>query len=132
MFHNDFRPWNLLWDGYKMHLIDYADAGVHDLDVQDLPQILSLAATLAALATSDIRWGEHFRADTGKILEEIVDVGDPHWYTVPWLTLPTWAGDIKKGLSQLVQPTAREVIATVLEAMPTVEVAGSRLSPGVS
>jgi hypothetical protein len=132
MFHNDLRPWNLLWDGHHMHLIDYADAGVHDLDVQDLPQILCLAATLAALATSEIRWGNFFLEDAVKALEKVVDVGDPRWYTIPWLTLPTWAGDIKKALSQLVQPNAREIITTVLGAMPTHEFTRSRLRPGVS
>jgi len=62
LFHNDLRPWNLLWDGDRVRFIDFADTSTEDLDVQDLPQILAFAGTLAGLIGNDLPWGEDFLA----------------------------------------------------------------------
>lgn len=63
VFHNDVRPWNVVWHHGRARMIDFADASPDDDDVRDLPQVLALAGTLAAVATDEIRGGEHFHLD---------------------------------------------------------------------
>ena len=43
LFHNDVRSWNVLWDGEKARLIDFADASRIDFD-GDLASVLWLVA----------------------------------------------------------------------------------------
>jgi len=54
LFHNDLRPWNLLMDGPHVRLIDFADAGPADADVDGLPQVIALAGVLAWLLGVDL------------------------------------------------------------------------------
>ncbi len=91
LFHNDVRPWNVLWPAGVPRLIDYADVSVHDEDVRDLPQVLALAGTLAAIATDEIRAGAHFHEDVLAVAERAGLL--ERWplaaqLTGPWLTLP--------------------------------------------
>ena len=96
IFHNDFRPWNILQTRNGFTMIDYADVGKTDLDVRNLPQVVALAGSLVmALNLSwegkHVRDGEHFDSDalgifgqyavsTGVRLEEL--------YGDAWLALP--------------------------------------------
>lgn len=50
LFHNDVRPWNVLWDGNQASFIDFAGVADFEDDTEGLPQILALNATLAAMA----------------------------------------------------------------------------------
>jgi len=49
LFHNDIRPWNVLWDGNSIAFIDFAGVTDFEDDTEGLPQVLALAATLASL-----------------------------------------------------------------------------------
>ena len=42
LFHNDIRPWNIIWDGTRIRIIDFADAEGVDCDPSGLPQIVLL------------------------------------------------------------------------------------------
>ncbi len=90
VFHNDLRPWNLLWNSGRAHLIDYADAADEDLDVRDLPQVLALAGTCAALLTQEIRAGVHFHHDVLSISAQsglLQRWPLPRQFGSPWLRL---------------------------------------------
>jgi hypothetical protein len=115
LFHNDVRPWNLLWDGGRARLIDFTETSGHDDDVRDLPQVLALAGTLAAIATDEIGWGDPFHTD-------VLDLADrtgllERWplerqLRDPWLALPDRRDRIvaRGGMS------AEEILRGVLEA----------------
>ena len=45
IYHNDLRPWNVLWDGKKCVFIDFENSSRYDQDVQNFPQILFFFAT---------------------------------------------------------------------------------------
>jgi hypothetical protein len=45
LYHNDIRPWNILWDGKKCVFIDFENSSRYDQDVQNFPQILFFFAT---------------------------------------------------------------------------------------
>lgn len=49
IFHNDVRPWNVLWDGNQASFIDFAGVADFEDDTEGLPQILALNATLATI-----------------------------------------------------------------------------------
>lgn len=49
LFHNDIRPWNVLWDGNRIAFIDFAGVAELEDDTEGLPQVLALAATLSSL-----------------------------------------------------------------------------------
>lgn len=49
LFHNDIRPWNVIWGDEGAHVVDYADVSPLESDTEGLPQVLALAATLALL-----------------------------------------------------------------------------------
>ncbi len=92
LFHNDLRPWNVLWDGESASFIDFADASNVDEDVHDLPQILALAGTLASIAGHGPREGEGFREDVLQIADEsgaLSVVPLNNLYGAPWLALAT-------------------------------------------
>lgn len=46
VFHNDVRSWNVLWDGERARLIDFADASRIDFD-GDLASVLWLVHALS-------------------------------------------------------------------------------------
>ena len=56
LFHNDIRPWNLIWNGTELALIDYSAVDKFDKDANGLPQILSflLVANYLAAGPSSI------------------------------------------------------------------------------
>jgi hypothetical protein len=115
LFHNDFRPWNLLWDGDRAALLDFSDTSAHDDDVRDLPQVLALAGTLAAIATDEIRWGDWFHVDLLDLVDRcgLLDAGpSDRLFGDPWLRLPTRRDRIAvhSGMS------AEQIVRTVLEA----------------
>lgn len=122
LFHNDLRPWNLLWNGSSVTAIDYAEASSWDNDVQDLPQILALAGTLAALVTEDIPWGSAFLA---AVLDTAAHAGIFDRWPVesqlhaPWLNLPQSAEDVALAVSCLSTPTAQDVMSTVVDTLMT-------------
>lgn len=114
LFHNDVRPWNVLWDQRVARFVDFADSSPHDDDVRDLPQVLALAGTLAAVATDEIRGGEHFHLD---VLDVAARAGLlDRWplraqVGAPWLSLPRRGDriDVTAGM------TAPQLMAAVLE-----------------
>ena len=114
LFHNDVRPWNVVWLGEIARLIDYADVSTADDDVRDLPQVLALAGTLAAIATEEIRGGQDFHGDVLDLAEEagLLDAWPlSEQLTGPWLRLPRRRSDVRVhgGMS------ATQIIRTVLE-----------------
>lgn len=44
VFPNDLRPWNVLWDGSKCHIIDFSSSDYFDRDVLFIPQVVSFLA----------------------------------------------------------------------------------------
>ena len=57
LFHNDVRSWNVLWDGSRAILIDYADAAPVDRD-GDLVSLLWLAHALATGTREPLEQGK--------------------------------------------------------------------------
>ena len=57
LFHNDVRSWNVLWDGARATLIDYADAGPVDGD-GDLVSLLWLAHALTTGTREPVEQGK--------------------------------------------------------------------------
>jgi hypothetical protein len=96
IFHNDFRPWNILLTPDGLQLIDFADISTSDQDVRDIPQILALAGTIATICNLDtegfpLRSGEFFDTDLLEILRAYlvgrgINIGS--LYSRPWLQLP--------------------------------------------
>lgn len=120
VFHNDFRPWNLLWNNGEVKAVDFSRMSPNEDDARSLPNIVALAGTLGWILQVDsdsrhIRLFEDFDGD-------IVAALTPHWgrhgtrlfdlYDKPWRNLGTttnsWA--ITRGMSledlmaQLVPP----------------------------
>lgn len=96
LFHNDFRPWNVLCTPNGLEMIDFADVSTLDQDVRDLPQILALVGTLIECGDLDtngfnLRPGELFDTDLLDIVREYLGargmtIGS--LYDRPWLELP--------------------------------------------
>jgi O-antigen chain-terminating methyltransferase len=57
LFHNDVRSWNVLWDGERATLIDYADASPVDTD-GDLVSVLWLAHALSTGTREPLQQGK--------------------------------------------------------------------------
>lgn len=97
LFHNDFRPWNILETPSGLQMIDFADVSMVDQDVRDIPQILALVGTLTAVGNLDtngyaLGMGESFDTDLlemmrGYLNEHSINIGA--LYGRPWLDLPT-------------------------------------------
>ena len=47
IFHNDFRPWNLLWHNGEVKAVDYSRMSEEENDARSLPNILALVGTLS-------------------------------------------------------------------------------------
>lgn len=115
LFHNDFRPWNLLWDGDRATMLDFSDTSSLDDDVRDLPQVLALAGTLAAVATPEIRWGDVFHVDLLDLADRcgLLDAGpSERLFGDPWLRLPSR----RDGIAVHSGMSAEQIVRTVLEA----------------
>ena len=120
LFHNDLRPWNLLWDGRRVMFIDYADTSTSDSDVQYLPQILALAGTVASLMTSDVPWGDAFLGATKDLAADVHVL--TRWpleqlYETPWMTLPSALPILMEGLSSMPDPRAGEIVGFVVDTL---------------
>lgn len=95
LFHNDFRPWNILQSGGCLSLVDFADISNEDQDSRDLPQIIALVGTLVALGQIDtlgmpLRWGESFDIDLMQTLQPYLNENEirvQDLYRDPWLKL---------------------------------------------
>jgi hypothetical protein len=102
LFHNDFRPWNILLTPDGLQLIDFADISTIDQDVRDIPQILALVGTVTSLCNLDtqgfpLRPGEFFDTDLLEILRDYLserDVNIGSLYGYPWLLLSETRGTI--------------------------------------
>jgi len=44
-FHNDIRPWNVIWQRGNAKFIDFADTARQDLDTQGIPNLVALYGT---------------------------------------------------------------------------------------
>lgn len=53
IYHNDIRPWNILWDGKKCVFIDFENSSKFDQDVSNFPQILYFFAMANYIIKSD-------------------------------------------------------------------------------
>ncbi len=133
IFHNDLRPWNVVWDGEYAAFIDFGDSSSRDDDVRGLPQILALAGTLAALATTEIRGGEDFHEDLLGVAQRAGILS--RWplsqqFTEPWLALPSARARLllTRGMD------AADIIETVLSATmsASVDTASDQLNVGAS
>lgn len=119
IFHNDLRPWNIVWEGARARLVDFGDSSGWDEDVRDLPQVLALAGTLAAVATTEIRGGEHFHHDVLHVARQSGALD--RWpvasqFTDPWLMLPA----TRARLTLSADLDAGGILVAVLEAtVPT-------------
>jgi hypothetical protein len=86
LYHNDLRPWNLLYDYSSVHFVDFADISQRDQDVSGLPQVVAYIATLLVLMGKLTVTPEQFEATA----LEIVDVRLHHglWSDL-WRQLPS-------------------------------------------
>lgn len=95
-FHNDIRPWNVIWSAGKPTFIDFADASRQDLDVQGIPNIAALFGTIlyfSGLAPKGFALDDSptFADQLARILAElgVTDLNDEHGaLTYAWLELP--------------------------------------------
>lgn len=55
LFHNDFRPWNIIETDKGLRLIDFCDSSDADHDVSRLPQIVALWGTLLEITGASPR-----------------------------------------------------------------------------
>ena len=124
LFHNDLRPWNILWDGHSVRLIDWAEAGWFDSDIRGLPQVIALAGTLAALLTPEIPWSNGFVDATLAIVPEVLSQpGQTDLYDHAWLGLPLVAPDLLEDLTSAPGIDAAAVMDCVLSrAMDAIKV----------
>jgi hypothetical protein len=69
VFPNDLRPWNILWDEDKCHLIDFSSTDYFDRDVHFVPQVVSF------LATADYIFSAKSGTPTWRLNEIMVGLG---------------------------------------------------------
>ena len=90
LFHNDLRPWNVLWDGDVARFIDFADTSSRDSDTMGLPQIAALIGTLLYLQGFPIRANKAFSEDVTQLLFAPREDAN-HWpltlFDGPWRSL---------------------------------------------
>lgn len=118
LFHNDFRPWNILQCGKDLSMVDFADISNEDQDSRDLPQIVALVGTLAALGQVDtfgmpLRWGDNFDIDLMAISQSYFSengIQIQRLYRDPWLKLANLPAP--PGLSSTMN--INELLATVI------------------
>ena len=90
LFHNDLRPWNVLWDGNITRFIDFADTSSRDRDTMGLPQIAALIGTILYLQGFPIRANEAFSDDVTQLLfgpREDDNHLPPSLFDGPWRSL---------------------------------------------
>ncbi len=84
--HNDLRPWNLLATQNGARLVDFADAGTLDSDVDRLAQTIALAGLLAWLLGMPFASGPGFAGEVRAAAEAVIGrelaATDP--YAFPW------------------------------------------------
>jgi hypothetical protein len=78
VFHNDFRPWNLLWDSGEVKAVDFSRMSEEENDARSLPNILALAGTLSWISqcggtSQQVRLFEHFDGDIVSALSPHLD-----------------------------------------------------------
>lgn len=119
LFHNDLRPWNLLLDGTHVHLIDFADAGCTDADVDGLPQVVALAGVLAWLLGMDLPADAGF---AGRLRSEAEAILGCDLASLP-MHASLWHPDLLAGWIGALDHPPRAALATMLTAMMTAEFA---------
>lgn len=84
-FHNDLRPWNLLFDGSKIELIDFADTSKRDNDLTGLHQIEGYIGTaLVLMGKMKILPGNF-----ASTIKSLIDAKfSHHQWSEMWLNLP--------------------------------------------
>jgi predicted Ser/Thr protein kinase len=115
LFHNDLRPWNLLYDGSNVRFVDWAEASTCDADVRGLPQVLALAGTLAALLTDEIPWSNGFVEGTAALVPP--GMGPLSQRDVSgreWLALPAYSQDLLHVLASPSEWETARIVAHVL------------------
>jgi hypothetical protein len=121
LFHNDFRPWNLLWNGAEMRVIDFANVSDTDSDVEGLPQVLALAGTLASLASPELPWGPEFVPNIMALANEAgVFATWTEDYLLgetrsPWLAISKARDAIVRCMTNPEQFSAHFIVAKVVE-----------------
>lgn len=129
LFHNDLRPWNLLWNGREVRFIDWAEASTCDADVRGLPQVLALAGTLAALLTDEIPWSNGFVEETTALVPPASRSGPNtdnsgmvttnQWSGQEWLALPSFSQELLHVLASPSEWEAARIVAHVLDVAYT-------------
>jgi hypothetical protein len=104
LFHNDIRPWNLLWDGQTVHAIDFSDTSTFDNDVSGLPQIVSLCGTILACQLLGTPLGPDF---VPFLMQLVLESGiQEHWsltslFDDPWLNLKETYAPLSRILAEI-------------------------------
>ncbi len=84
-FHNDLRPWNLLFDGSKIELIDFSDTSKRDSDMTGLRQIEGYIGTVLVLMGKMRILPVNFAST----IKGLVDAKfSHHQWSEMWLNLP--------------------------------------------
>lgn len=71
-FHNDIRPWNIIWSAGKPAFIDFADASSEDLDVQGIPNIAALFGIILWL--SELTPPGFALDDSPEFVDQLIDL----------------------------------------------------------
>ena len=109
-FHNDLRPWNLLFDGSKIDLIDFADTSKRDNDLTGLNQIEGYVGTVLVLMGKIKILPVNFASTIKDLIK--AEFSHDHWSEM-WLNLPKHVNYSK--LMVLVDP--REIALGILNAI---------------
>ena len=109
-FHNDLRPWNLLFDGSKIELIDFADTSKRDNDLTGLHQIDGYIGTsLVLMGKMKIMPGNF-----ASTIKNLIDTKfSHHQWSEMWLNLPYEINYPKLMLLDNPQEIAREVLSAI-------------------
>lgn len=87
LFHNDLRPWNVVWNGETCRFVDFADTSTWDDDVHGLSQVGALVGTMVLIGGTSLEDRDAFpaRVRAWAVRCDVhVDMPNPE----AWLSLP--------------------------------------------
>ena len=109
-FHNDLRPWNLLFDGSKIELIDFADTSKRDNDLTGLHQIEGYIGTALVLMGKMKILPGNFASS----IKSLIDAKfSHHRWSEMWLNLPVNIDYSKLLVLDDPQVVAREILSAI-------------------
>jgi hypothetical protein len=112
-FHNDLRPWNLLFDGSKIELVDFADTSKRDNDLTGLHQIEGYIGTALVLLGKMKILPVNFASTIKSLIDAKFSY---HQWSEMWLNLPVKVDYSKLLVLDDPQVVAREILSEITAA----------------